>query len=48
MEKFKKKMYRPNRRQLTVTLRSQYHFPNRHVLMERTMAHLDKQTHLLP
>jgi hypothetical protein len=39
--------YQPNRRQLTVTLRNQYHLPNRHVFMECTMAHLDEQNHLL-
>jgi hypothetical protein len=40
--------YQPNRRQLTVTLRNQYHLPNRHVFMERTINYFVRSLTLSP
>ncbi|CAF3793954.1 unnamed protein product [Rotaria socialis] len=39
--------FQSNRRQLAATLSNQYHLPNRHVFMKRTMAHLHEKSNLL-
>ncbi|CAF4543748.1 unnamed protein product [Rotaria socialis] len=44
---FRKNKFQSNRRQLAATLSNQYHLPNRHVFMKRTMAHLHEKSNLL-